>query len=78
MQEDERREVRLASTTADKILDELTAAEASSIKERVLSGIASIEKGEFTEYVGRAGLKQLADEVKTRGRKRLALRARKA
>jgi hypothetical protein len=43
----------------------------TSIRQHVLDGIAEVERGEYTEYVGRAGLKQLVKDIKTRGRERL-------
>lgn len=39
---------------------------------RIREGFAAIERGEYTDYVGREGLKQLAASVKERGRKKLA------
>ncbi|MGD0547407.1 MAG: hypothetical protein ABR991_06210 [Terracidiphilus sp.] len=36
-----------------------------------MQGIAETDRGEYTEYVGRAGLKQLAEDIKRRGRERL-------
>lgn len=77
MQEEEAREAKLASFAAGEILDELTETEKASIREQVQAGFAAIERGEYTGYVGRAGLAQLADGVKSRGRKVLAEKARK-
>jgi hypothetical protein len=45
------------------------------IRHRVLAGIESIERDEYKEYEGREGLKKLAEEVKARGRQRLAQNA---
>jgi putative addiction module CopG family antidote len=78
MQEEESREARLAHLAADEILDELADADKASIRERVQTGFAAIERGEYTEYVGREGLGHLAAGVKSRGRKRLADRAPRA
>ena len=78
MQEEEFREARLARLAADEILDELTAADKASIRQRAQAGFAAIERGEYTDYVGREGLGNLAAEVKSRGRKLLADRAPKA
>jgi hypothetical protein len=47
--------------------------ELQSIRLKVLEGLADIERGEFTEYVGRAGLKLLSEDIVARGRERLAL-----
>jgi hypothetical protein len=60
-----------ADRSADDLLANLTADPLQSIRTRVLEGIAEIERGEFTEYVGRAGLKQLTDGIKARGRARM-------
>ena len=78
MQEEEAREARLARPAADGILDELTGREKVSLGERVLAGFAAIERGEYTDYVGREGLGHLAAGVKSRGRKLLADKAPKA
>jgi putative addiction module CopG family antidote len=75
MQEEEAREARLARPAADGILDELTDGEKASIRERVQAGFAAIERGEYTDYVGREGLGHLAAGVKSRGRRVLAGRA---
>ena len=72
MEEDDARAVRLAQPTAEDIIADLTAQQVDGIRQRVLAGIASIDRGDYVEYQGRDGLKQLASEVKTRGRKLLA------
>lgn len=64
--EEEAREARLARPAADGILDELTDLEKASIRERALAGFAAIERGEYTDYVGREGLGHLAAGVKSR------------
>ena len=38
----------------------------------IREGFAAIERGEYTDYFGREGLRNLAANVKERGRKRLA------
>ena len=78
MQEEEAREAKVARSAADVTLDELTDADQASIRERARAGFAAIERGEYTDYMGREGLAQLAAGVKSRGRKSLADRARKA
>src|ERR1019366_966535 len=78
MQEEEAREARLARLAADEILDELTDSDKASIRQRVQTDFAAIERGEYTDYVGREGLGHLAAGVKSRGRKLLAGRASKA
>ena len=78
MQEEEAREAKLARSAAGETLDELTNADRASIRERARAGFAAIERGEYTDYIGREGLAQLAAGVKSRGRKFLADRTRKA
>jgi antitoxin ParD1/3/4 len=72
MEDEDARAVRLAKPTAEDILADLTAHQVEGIRKRVRESIASIERGEYTEYEGQAGLKTLADSVKAAGRKRLA------
>ena len=72
MEDEDARAVRLAIPTAEDIITDLTEQQLDGIRQRVLAGIESIERGEYKEYEGREGLKRLADEVKARGRKRLA------
>jgi putative addiction module CopG family antidote len=72
IQEEEAREARLARLAAEEILDELTDADRVAIRERVKAGFLAIERGEYTDYVGREGLGHLAARVKSRGRKLLA------
>jgi putative addiction module CopG family antidote len=78
MQEEEFRDARLARLAAGQILDQLTDADKTSVHERAQAGFAAIERGEYTDYVGREGLGNLAAEIKSRGRKLLADRAPKA
>ncbi len=78
MQEEEAREARLARSAADDIVNELTAEEKASLRERALAGFAAIERGEYTGYVGREGLGRLAAGVKSRGRRLLAERSPRA
>ena len=78
MQEEEFREARLGRLAADEILGELTDADKASIRQRAEAGFAAIERGEYTDYVGREGLGNLAAAVKSRGRKLLAARVPKA
>ena len=78
MQEEEAREARLARSAADQLIGKLTDADRASIRERARAGFAAIERGEYSEYIGREGLAQLAAGVKSRGRKLLAARASKA
>jgi putative addiction module CopG family antidote len=72
MQEDEAREAKWARKSADDILAQLDAPERKLVNLRVREGLAAIERGEYTDYVGRDGLDQLAASVKTAGRKHLA------
>ena len=77
MQEEEAREARLAGPAVDVTLAELTDADKAVIRERIRAGFAAIERGEYTDYVGREGLAELAAAVKSRGRKRLAGKPRR-
>ena len=63
MQEEEAREASRAQAAAGEILDELTAAEKAAVPDRVRTRFAAIERGEYTDYAGRAGLAQLAAAV---------------
>jgi hypothetical protein len=54
------------------ITGSLTAHQVEGIRKSVREGIESIERGEYLEYEGRAGLERFADSVKAVGRKRLA------
>src|SRR5437667_10387792 len=75
MEDEDARAVRLAKPSAEDILANLTEQQLDGIRQRVLAGIESIERYGYKEYDGREGLKKLADEVKARGRKRLAQEA---
>ena len=72
MENEDDRALRLAQPTAEDILADLTGEQLTGIRERVLSGIESIERGEYTEYEGPDDLKKLAEGVKARGRQLLA------
>lgn len=72
MENDDVRAVRLARPTAEDVLSDLTQEQLEGIRRRVRSSIESIERGEYREYKGRDGLKELAHEVKSRGRKLIA------
>ena len=71
MEEDDPIAMEPADRSVDDLLANLTADQRRSIRLRVLEEIAEIERGEFTEYVGREGLKQLTDGIKARGRARM-------
>ncbi|HWZ42430.1 MAG TPA: type II toxin-antitoxin system ParD family antitoxin [Candidatus Saccharimonadales bacterium] len=71
MEEDDARDLRLASPSAEDILADLNEQQLASIRLRVRASLESLERGEYHEYHGRRGLKKLADEVKARGRKLL-------
>jgi len=74
MEQEDARAVRLAKPTAEDLLADLTEQQLDGIRRRVRSSILAIETGDFREYEGRSGLRDLADAVKARGRKRLAAR----
>jgi antitoxin ParD1/3/4 len=74
MEDEDARAVRLAKPTAEDILTDLTEQQLDGIRRRVRAGIESIDAGKYTEYDGREGLKELADGVKARGRRKLPAR----
>jgi antitoxin ParD1/3/4 len=76
MEEEDARALRLARPSAEDILADLTAQQVEGIRRRVRAGMAEVTRGEYLEYEGRAGLRKLAAEVKARGRRRLAKKAR--
>jgi antitoxin ParD1/3/4 len=71
MEDEDARAVRLAKPSVDDVLTDLTEQQVERIRQRVRASIEAIDAGEYTEYEGREGLKRLADNVKTRGRKLL-------
>ncbi len=71
MEQDDSRVERMAEPTVEDVLTNLSALEVDSIRQRVLAGIDEMERREFTEYEGRAGLRELTAGVKARGRARL-------
>lgn len=73
MEDEDERAIRLAKPTVEDIVTDLTAEQMAGIRDRVLEGIVSIERGEYSDYEGQVGLKQLANDVKTRGRELRAL-----
>jgi antitoxin ParD1/3/4 len=75
MEDEDARALRLAKPSAEDILSDLTGEQIADIRQRVRASIESIERGEFVEYEGRQGLKKLADNIKTRGRKILTREA---
>ena len=72
MEEEDARAVRMAKPIAEDLLADLTAEELEDIRGRVRAGMESMRRGEYRVYEGREGLKQLADNIKARGRRRLA------
>jgi antitoxin ParD1/3/4 len=71
MEEEEQRALRVGAPTVEDVVTNFTAIEEEAIRRRVLESIAEIDRGEYTEYVGNAGLEQLAADVVARGRERL-------
>ena len=63
--------IQAGQHAADELLANLNPSESQKIRHRVLRGIAEIERGDLTEYFGGAGLKQLAEDIKARGRDKL-------
>jgi putative addiction module CopG family antidote len=72
MQEHEALEARTARSAANDILAQLSSAELALVSRRTREGFAAIDRGEYTDYVGREGLAKLAAGVKARSRRRLA------
>jgi antitoxin ParD1/3/4 len=77
MEDEDAKAVRLAKPTAEDILTDLTGQQIEGIRQRVQASIEAIDAGEYTEYEGREGLRNLAAGVKARGRKHLAQEASK-
>jgi antitoxin ParD1/3/4 len=71
MEQDDERASRLAAPTIEDVVTNLTAIQAETIRKRVLEGIGQIERGEFVEVTGRAGLAELTAGIKARGRRLL-------
>jgi hypothetical protein len=63
--------IKISKDPGEDLLANLSPQQKEEIRRNVLEGIAEIERGEYTEYVGRAGLKQLAEDICRRGRERL-------
>ena len=77
MEDEDQRALRIAAPTIEDVLTDLTAIQIEAIRKRVLEGIAEIERGEYTEYEGSAGLARLTAGIKARGRRMLAEPAEK-
>ncbi len=71
MEQDDERALRLAAPTIEDVVTNLTAIQTETIRRRVLEGIGQIERGEFIEVEGRAGLAELTVGIKSRGRLQL-------
>ena len=71
MEEEEAREAQLAQPAAELLLADLAGEQRESIRRLVRKRLESATPADFVEYTGRDGLRQLADGVKARGRKRL-------
>jgi antitoxin ParD1/3/4 len=71
MEQDDERALRLAAPTIEDVVTNLTAIQTEAIRKRVLEGIGQIERGEFIEVEGRAGLVELTAGIKSRGRRLL-------
>jgi antitoxin ParD1/3/4 len=78
MEDQEARELRLAQPTAEDIVSTLTDDQIQLVRDRVCAGIEEIARGEFTDYVGREGLSELAAGIKARGREAIAKRKRES
>lgn len=56
----------------------MTEQQLESIKQRVRASVESVERGEYVDYVGLEGLRELAAGVKARGRMVLAQETKKS
>lgn len=74
MEEEDVKAIRLAQPTADALLADMTGQQIEEIRRRVRSGIQALAAGNYKSYEGPAGLRDLTDGVKARGRKRLTQR----
>jgi hypothetical protein len=65
---------RLASDVrdAEDIVANLTGEQHDAIRQRVRDSIEGLDQGEFTDYLGKEGLTDLAAGIKARGRAVLA------
>jgi len=63
--------INISEDPSEELLANFTPEQKEEIWQNVLEGIAEIERGDYTEYVGRAGLKQLTEDICRRGRERL-------
>jgi len=71
MEEADQRALRIAAPTVADVLTDFTTNQIEAIRRRVRESIGEDERGEYTEYEGRAGLDALAADVVARGRERL-------
>lgn len=74
MEGEDERTLRLAKPSAEDILMNLNEEQIAGIRLSVRSAMESIENGDFNEYEGVEGLKDLAASVKAAGRKALKRR----
>jgi antitoxin ParD1/3/4 len=70
MEDADERALRIAAPTVEDVLTDFTALQTDRIRRRVLEAIGEDERGEYTEYEGRAGIEALAADVVARGRER--------
>jgi antitoxin ParD1/3/4 len=70
MEEADERALRIAAPTVEDVLTDFTALQTDRIRRHVLEAIGEDERGEYTEYEGRAGIEALAADVVARGRER--------
>jgi antitoxin ParD1/3/4 len=72
MEEADERALRIAAPTVEDVLTDFTALQTERVRRRVLESIAEDERGEYTEYEGRAGIDALAADVVARGQERFS------
>ena len=73
MEDEENRALRLAKPSAEHLVADLTLEQEEVVRQRVRESLA----GEFSEYEGHNGLRDLAAGVKARGRALLAPASRR-
>ena len=69
MQQDEAREARLAKPATGNVIADLGEQQRELIRQLVRARVESVERGEYTDYVGADGLRKLMAGVKAQGRR---------
>lgn len=75
MEDEDARAMRLAKPTVEDVLSDLTAEQIEGIRQRVRASIESVERGEYVKCDSPDDLREFAERVKARGRRRLVQEA---